>query len=107
MRNKPLEIKGNTAAAYTKKEASKDMSRKVYIIVQEFIKQNLEYPDKTKFSDNYSVEDIGNNQYYIVLPIVAENRVGQKNNITCKFKLKFNGGAWEDYKNWTVIEQEM
>ena len=107
VRNKPLEIKGNTAAAYTKKEASKDMSRKVYIIVQEFIKQNLEYPDKTKFSDNYSVEDIGNNQYYIVLPIVAENRVGQKNNITCKFKLKFNGGAWEDYKNWTVIEQEM
>lgn len=107
LRNKELEIKGNTSAAYTKKEASKEMSRKVYIIVQEFIKQNLQYPDKTKFSDNYSVEDLGNDLYYIVLPIVAENKMGQKDNITCKFKLKFNGKAWEDSKNWTVIEKEM
>lgn len=107
IRNKPLEIKGSTTATYTKKETSKEMSHKVYIIVQEFIKQNLQYPDKTIFSDSYSVEDLGNDQYFIVLSILTENGVGQQINITCKYKLKFKGGVWEDFRNWIVIEKEM
>lgn len=106
-RNKPLEVKGNTTAAYTKKEASKEMSRKVYIIVQEYIKQDLQYPNKAKFSDNYSVEDLGDNQYFIILPTITENGRGEQINIIYKYKLKFKGGAWEDSRNWTIIEKEM
>lgn len=106
-RNKALEIKGNTAAVYTMKEANKDMAKKVYIISQEFIKQRLQNSQSANFSDEYRVEDMGNDVYRIVVSVSVKNDLGQDVNLQCKYKLKFKGGAWENSSNWSVLDSEI
>lgn len=106
-RNKELEIKGNTAAAYTRKEASKDMARKAFVISQEFVKKELKFPNTADFPSTYKVYDLNNNSYRVSSFVNAQNDLGVKVKTNFIIELKFKGGEWSDSRNWELLKREL
>jgi|GEM_PF-4738828 hypothetical protein len=72
------------------------------ITAQDFVKENLKYPQEAKFSNSFVYEENGYSKCIILGQVTAKNAYGTKSLYTFKIWMTHNGNEWTDIKNWEL-----
>jgi hypothetical protein len=74
------------------------------IISEDFIKQDLRYPESADFSAfDCSTEKNDDGSYTILRKVSAKNAFGVESSFVYKVQLIFKGGEWTDTSNWDLV----
>lgn len=83
---------------------------KCFIASQDFVKENLKYPQEATFSNSYVHEINGYGNCIIIGQVTAKNAFGVKILYTYKIWMTHNGKEWTDQRNWKysklILEDE-
>lgn len=75
------------------------------IMSEDFIKQDLTYPDEIEFSSvDCNSEMNADGTYTVLRKVTAKNAFGVKKTFVYKVLLQYNSGIAVDKNNWTLID---
>jgi hypothetical protein len=72
-----------------------------YIMAQDFVKEKFKYPREVKFNRDVVHERDGYGKCIILGKLTAKNAFGVTSEYAYKIWLEYNGGSWDELKNWS------